>query len=285
MAGIGLNGFRLTNRMIADLPKRSSMLNDTTPVILTLNEESNIGRSLEGLRWAKRVVILDSVSSDKTKAISESFPNVKFIERPFDSHAEQWNHAVFETGIETPWILALDADYMVGDKLMAEIETLDPADGISCFFARFAFAIHGRVLPGSLYPSIAVLFRRDRCRYVQDGHTQRLSFPGRSDWLHTPIVLDDRKSVMHWISSQSRYARLEAEKLLSTPRAELPSSDRIRLLRVVAPFVVLGYTALVKRCLFAGRAGLFYMVQRVCFECMLSLCLLEHDLTHPAAKT
>ena len=46
------------------------MLAEIVPVILTWNEAANIGRALAALRWAKRVVVLDSGSSDASRRIA-----------------------------------------------------------------------------------------------------------------------------------------------------------------------------------------------------------------------
>lgn len=43
------------------------MLDQITPLILTYNEEPNIGRVLERLTWAREVVVLDSGSTDRTR--------------------------------------------------------------------------------------------------------------------------------------------------------------------------------------------------------------------------
>src|SRR5512143_2622752 len=103
---------RKSNAMDASMPDR------ITPLILTWNEEANIARTLDKLRWAREVVVVDSGSTDGTRAICESFPNVRVVVRPFDSHAAQWNFGLKETGIVSDWVLALDADYVLTDDLV-----------------------------------------------------------------------------------------------------------------------------------------------------------------------
>ena len=81
---------------------------DLSVVIITFNEEKNIGRcldSIEGL--SKDVVVVDSFSTDKTKAICVE-KNVRFIEHPFDGHIEQKNYAVSQA--KNQYVLSLDAD-------------------------------------------------------------------------------------------------------------------------------------------------------------------------------
>ena len=65
-----------------------------TPVILTFNEEPNIEATLSSLSWARKIVVVDSGSSDRTAEIARSFGNVWWFVRTFDSHAAQWSFGV-----------------------------------------------------------------------------------------------------------------------------------------------------------------------------------------------
>src|SRR6185369_1762222 len=96
------------------------MLDQITPLILTYNEAPNIPRSLEALSWAKDIVVVDSFSDDNTVELAKSFPQVRLFQRAFDSHRNQWEFGLKETGISTPWVLALDADYVLSDELVAD---------------------------------------------------------------------------------------------------------------------------------------------------------------------
>src|SRR5262245_10581652 len=89
-----------------------TVLEHTTPVILTFNEEANIARTLERLFWADDIVVVDSFSTDATGEIARRFPQVRFFQHTFKSHASQWNFATRETGVMSEWILSLDADYV-----------------------------------------------------------------------------------------------------------------------------------------------------------------------------
>ncbi len=198
-------------------PIAQRVLADITPVILTLNEAANIGRSLERLTWARQIVVVDSGSTDETLAIAGRFPNVRIIHRPFDSHAEQWRFAVTETGVSTDWILRLDADYMLAPALREEMAALVPAPETAAYQIGFTYCIAGRPLRASLYPSLPALFRRGKGTFVADGHTEKLRIDGPVVPLANRLLHDDRKSLERWLQSQSRYQAIEAEKLLSRP--------------------------------------------------------------------
>ncbi len=253
-------------------------LAEITPLILTYNEAANIERSLAGLGWARRIVVVDSGSTDATLQILKSYPAVHVVHRPFDTHAEQWNFGLAETGIDSEWVLALDADYGIDPDFVAELQALMPSADVHGYKASFLYCIDGVALRGSLYPPVTVLFRRSSATYVQDGHTQRLHCPGQVVALTRRLRHDDRKSLPHWLASQARYMRLEADKLAATPWRQLDWIDRLRKLRLVAPVAVFLYCLLGKGLVLDGRAGLLYVLQRTTSEMVLSLTLLRDDL-------
>ena len=169
------------------------MLTSITPLILTYNEAPNIARSLGALSWAKDIVIVDSFSDDNTVDIAKSFPHVRIFQRAFDCHRNQWEFGLKETGIATPWVLALDADYVLSDELVAELGGLTPDARTAGYRANFVYCIKGRKLRSGIYPPVTVLYRREAATYVQDGHTQRVAVEGEIEDLKAPIFHDDRK--------------------------------------------------------------------------------------------
>lgn len=246
-------------------------LTDITPLVLTWNEAPNLERTLARLGWAAEVVVLDSGSTDGTREIAARFTNVRLETRPFDEHTLQWNHGV--DLVRTPWVLSLDADYVLGAGFEEELVALTPV--ADACHAGFRYLVGGRPLRASLYPPRAVLFQKGRCRYVKDGHTQLLEVRGATGPLRTKIDHDDRKPLSRWIASQDNYARLEAEKLLAADPATLRLQDRLRRTGWAAVPATLIYTLLVKGTLFDGWRGWFYTLQRVLAEIMLALRLLE----------
>ncbi len=251
-------------------------LADITPLILTWNEDPNLGRSLEMLRWASQVIVLDSGSTDSTEAVAMTFANVHFRTRSFDSHTAQWNFGLDQ--VVTEWVLALDADYVLDDEFPNELSRLEPDSLTDAFFARFKYLIFGIPLRGSLYPPRAVLFRKERCRYEPDGHTQLLRTTGRTSPLTAFILHDDRKPLSRWLVSQDNYAKLEAEKLIRADPATLRLQDRLRVALVPAAPLAFFYTLFIRGTILDGWRGWYYTLQRVLAEVVLSLRLLERRL-------
>lgn len=259
------------------------MLNRITALILTYNEAPNIGRTLEQLRWARDIVVVDSFSDDGTLEIISSFPQVRVYQREFDSHEQQWNFGLKETGISSEWVLALDADYLLTEDSVAELKKLQPAPDLKGYRAKFIYCINGKRLGSGIYPPVTVLYRRSEGSYSQDGHTHELVIEGRIDELHSPILHDDRKPLNSWLKAQLRYTKLEAIKLAKSDTASLGWSDRVRRWRIVAPPAMLVYCLIIRGGIFDGWAGFYYAFQRALAEVMLSLYLIDHDLRGPEA--
>lgn len=251
-------------------------LHAITPVIAVYNEGPNLRRCLERLTWAGEVIVVDSSSTDDTLVIAAAFPSARVVQHVYVDHTTKWNHGVSEAS--TLWILSLDADYVLCPGFEDELSKLDE-NAADAWFARFHYCVYGRALRATLYPPRAVLFRKDRCTYVQDGHTQLLQIPGRSEFMSTAILHDDRKPLSRWFVSQDHCAKLEAAKLEAADPQSLRWQDRIRGLYVVAPVLTFFYCLFARGLILDGWRGWFYTWQRVLAEVMLSLRLLEKKCT------
>jgi len=88
-------------------------------VIITFNEERNIGRCLDSVVGiADEVVVVDSFSTDKTEEICRS-KGAKFVQHTFPGHIEQKNYALTQSIY--PHVLSLDADEALNDTLRKNI--------------------------------------------------------------------------------------------------------------------------------------------------------------------
>ncbi|HAJ63160.1 MAG TPA: glycosyl transferase [Cyanobacteria bacterium UBA8543] len=251
------------------------MLEKVTPLILTYNETPNIERCLKQLTWAKRIVVVDSYSTDKTLDILQIYPKVEVFQREFDTHANQWNYGLQQ--VETEWVLSLDADYTVTDELIAEIEALAKDSLVDGYFVGFKYCVFGKPLRGTLLPPREALFRREKAVYFDDGHTQKLLVNGKSSMLSSYIHHDDRKPLSRWLWAQDRYMIIEAKKLLETPDSELSFGDRLRKQKILAPFVILFYCLILKGGILDGWAGWYYAFQRIMAEILLAIRLTEKE--------
>jgi glycosyltransferase involved in cell wall biosynthesis len=249
-----------------------------TPLILTYNEAPNIGRTLNKLRWAKRIVIIDSFSTDETLSIIKEFPKAEVYQNKFISFADQCNFGLEK--IKSEWVLSLDADYVLDEAIVENILSLplNPQQ-TAAYAASFKYAIFGKTVRGSLYPPRKVLYARNNAHYINDGHGHTVVIDGVVGTIGGFIHHDDRKPFSRWLASQDRYLKQEAEKLIKTPFSQLKSADKLRCLIVPAPFVVLFYCLILRGGILDGKHGWFYAMQRFIAEILLSIRLTELRLS------
>ena len=113
------------------------MIDSITPLLLTFNEAPNIGRVLRKLSWARRIVVVDSGSTDGTLDVISRFPQTEIYYRSFDSSAEQCNFGL--TLIRTEWVFSLDADYELSYELVQELLKLQDVEGLAGYRCSFVY--------------------------------------------------------------------------------------------------------------------------------------------------
>jgi hypothetical protein len=237
-----------------------------TPVILTYNEEPNIAATLASLTWAGRVVVLDSGSTDRTAEIAQSFSNVAWFARQFDSHAAQWSFAVHGTAIDTRYILALDADMRPALGFVDELERFT-AHNQQAGLVPFEYRVHRQPLMGSIYPAQIRVFTRENIRIEQRGHTQVFSTDAPVYRFHSKLIHEDLKPFSRWLSNQLQYASLEADRIRNSPAASL--RDRLRR-SGFSPAIWGAYAYLRSGGPFKGGASRAYAEERMLFEALLA---------------
>jgi glycosyltransferase involved in cell wall biosynthesis len=256
-------------------------------LILTLNEESNIGACLDTLRWSEDVVVLDSMSVDKTQATARQ-RGARVIERKFDDWSSHQNWAVANIAFRHPWVLYLDADERCEDSLRDEVlrrATRDAPE--SAFRIRRKDHYMGRWLKhAQLYPTWLVrLFRPEKITYERlvnpvakvDGPMGDLN----SHILHYPFS----HGVAHWIARHNNYSDLEALELSkirlgqrerSTQLFARDANERRRALKDLffrlpaRPAIKFAYYYLWRRGFLDGRAGLTYSTLQTIYEYFIS---------------
>lgn len=101
-------------------------------VIITLNEERNLARCLASVQGvADEVVVVDSFSTDRTERIAREH-GARFVQHTFEGHIEQKNWAIIQA--THPWVLSLDADEALSEKLrrsILEAKQHDDVDGFT----------------------------------------------------------------------------------------------------------------------------------------------------------
>ena len=127
--------------------------------IIAFNEENNIAAAIESVAWADEILIVDSESTDQTRAIAESL-DAKVLTEKWQGFAKQKQFAADNAAHD--WIFSLDADERVSARLKNEIVTLmkareiDSADGYR--IPRLSFYMNRPIRHGGWYPDWQLRF-------------------------------------------------------------------------------------------------------------------------------
>ncbi len=128
---------------------------DLTVIILTKDEENNIEKCIRSFMGiAKRFVIVDSFSKDRTKEICLGL-GLDFYEHEFTDHASQFNWALKHTDITTQWTMRMDADEELTEELCEEIQTkinLLPPETNGIILKRRVYFMGKWIKHGGVYP-------------------------------------------------------------------------------------------------------------------------------------
>lgn len=259
-------------------------------LILTYNEEANLPACLESVAWCDDVVVLDSYSQDKTAAIAEA-AGVRFFQRDFDNYAGQRSYGINEINYKYPWVLMVDADEVVSDGLVSEINNvLASVDDEVCLFRmrRKDYFLGKWIRFSSGYPTwFGRLMRIGRVRieravneeYHTDGRIGLL----REHLIHYPF----NKGFQAWLEKHNRYSTMEAEAIMSgassagtrnrlawlfhhDPSLRRKAVKRIFYRLPARPLLMFISLYFIRGGLLEGRAGFTYCMLRAWYEYMIN---------------
>ncbi|MBW2219121.1 MAG: glycosyltransferase family 2 protein [Deltaproteobacteria bacterium] len=188
--------------------------------IITYNEEKNIGDCLASVsEIADEIVVLDSISTDRTEEICRKNPKVTFYQHPFDGHIQQKNRALEKCLSE--WILCIDADERVSRELGRSIrKILDKNPDIAGVkFPRLSFHMHRYIRHGGWYPNARYrLIRKGMAYWGGENPHDKLLLKGKGkkikgDLIHyTATDLSDSVKTINQFSSITALTRYNKGK-------------------------------------------------------------------------
>lgn len=246
-------------------------------IVLTKNEEAGLGFTLDRLRDFDDVIVVDSLSNDRTVEIARSH-HIRVVDFEWNGQypkKKQW--ALENAGARNEWILLLDADEFPSASLLRELAAIQPALDNTTYGAYdidLLYRFSGRYLRHGHVVTKRSLLHIERAGFpvVDDldvpgireveGHYQpEVSAPiGK---LKSRIVHDDRDPVSSWFARHNRYSDWEAHLRLNAELRKSIASKRTRKGRVFdavpfKPFLFFGYAYVVRAGFLDGRAGLDY---------------------------
>jgi len=151
--------------------------------IVCYNEERNIRRCLESVKWCDEIVVVDSFSTDRTVEICREYTH-RVIQRAWPGYVEQKRFALSQATHE--WVLNVDADEEVSpelrDEILAVLRRNDPAvDGF--YVPRLVYYL-GRWWWHGWYPGYRLrLFRKPKVRWGGVNPHEKVLLRGQADRL------------------------------------------------------------------------------------------------------
>lgn len=189
---------------------------DLTVLVITYNEEKNIVNLLDNVKgFAKRVVILDSFSTDSTVSICEKY-GAEVLFREFDNFSLQRNFLLTKISHKTEWLLFLDADEILTPELKSELErTLSNTDKDS-FFIKRRFHWKGAWIRRGYYPTWLLRVGRVGTLLCDQRSVNEhlVCTTNKCGYLENDFIDNNHKGLTEWIDKHNLYSSSEARLLL-----------------------------------------------------------------------
>lgn len=223
--------------------------------IVSFNEEANLVRTLESVKWADEIVVVDSGSTDRTCKIARQY-GARVISEPWRGYVAQKQYAI--DLCTKDWVLLLDSDEQVSPGLAEEIRAAikDPAAAAGYKLPRKNLFLGRWMRHGGFYPDPKLrLFRRGQ-GYVtgHDPHDRCELKP------HVPQhIAQFRNALVHYtyptltlyLDHMNRYSSLGAELAVAKGHRDFSFVDI-----VVRPGLTFFYNYFFRLGFLDGREGL-----------------------------
>ena len=187
-------------------------------IIISFNEEIHLPRLLSSIKSLNAATfILDSGSTDNTINIATEF-GCTLKTNPFVNHPRQWHEALTTFDIKTPWVICLDADQIVTDELLVQLQSFkdeDYKDVAGIYFNRKNIFKGKWLKHGGYFPIYLLKMFRVGVGYsdLNENMDHRFIVPGKTlIWKSGYIIEENYKEnqISFWISKHNRYSDLVA---------------------------------------------------------------------------
>lgn len=261
-------------------------------IILTLDEAVNIRKAVASVGDRAPVVVVDSGSTDDTRALAEA-AGAEVHEHAFVDYASQRNFALDLVRDRFRWVFFLDADEEIPPALWDDIERTIERDEVDGAYVGLTFHVLGRELRHGPFAgaSILRLMRADMARFTR-GTNERVDDSAMRVTTLGKLKHDDAKPLASWFRKHVRYAEREARLYLEqreaggslegaslrTKRGRMVAArwayDRMPLL--VRPFIHLGRAVVMQSGWRDGLPGLLYAgMQSFWYPMLIDLLVIE----------
>jgi glycosyltransferase involved in cell wall biosynthesis len=234
--------------------------------IIACNEELNLARTLASVQWANEIVVVDSLSTDRTVEVARAHGAKVFVE-PWKGFAAQKNSAL--TKCTGDWVLTLDADEEVSDGLRTLITALLAGEPeFDAYFLPRRNLFLGRWMRhGGLYPDPKLrLFKRASAQFEGRPVHETLQFAGKAGTIVGPrwsegddLIHYAYPTLESYIDHMNRYSTLGAKVAMEEQKR---SGGALAFARnaLLNPLATFAYNYIFRLGFLDGIPGLIYHI-------------------------
>ena len=187
-----------------------------TAIILTKNEEKNIERCINSIKWCNEIIVIDDSSFDKTTEIARKLDARVYL-HPLKNFSDQRNFGLSKANGE--WVLFVDADEVASDALAFEILSVIEkwTNEIGREYKGYRISrfdsIWGKQLKyGESGIKLLRLAKKGGGEWVGNVH-ERWRIKGRTGILKSPLIHYPHQSVAEFIKEINFYTDIRAQEL------------------------------------------------------------------------
>ena len=181
-------------------------------VIITLNAAAKLADCLASAAFADEIVVVDSGSSDGTAELAAA-RGARVIQKEWLGFGPQKQFAV--EAARHDWVLCLDADERVSERLRASILAALAAPAAQAYLMPRCNRFMGRWLRhGEGYPDRSLrLFNRRHARWSDDPVHEKVLADGPVAGLTGDLLHESAETLAGYLDKQNRYTSMQAEAL------------------------------------------------------------------------
>ena len=182
-------------------------------LVLTYNEEDMIEPCLESIDWVDEIIVVDSYSEDMTVEICRQYTD-KIFKREFDNFSNQRNYGLEK--LESEWVLILDADERITDKLQKEIIDITSQKKYNnevYKIPRKSYFLGKWIKHCGWYPdyTVRLFLNRPDHRYQNLVH-EKLNFSGEAGKVENPLIHRTYESLGEFAEKMNHYTELAGQE-------------------------------------------------------------------------
>lgn len=188
-------------------------------IVLTKNEEIHLERCLSSVnRLAQEIVVVDCGSTDCTVDIAKRY-GAKVVCNMWVNYASQFKYGVAEVSRDCDWIMRLDADEYLTERLQNSVREFlrnSPQKVHGAYFPRRMAFLGKQVKYGGIFPAHMLrLFRTGRGEIEDRWMDEHIKVEGKTVMLEGELIDDNLNSLTWWTDKHNKYASREAVDLLN----------------------------------------------------------------------